>query len=354
MPVARYDTLDACVEAILRETSIPSVSLVVRTDGAEVYHRTAGDARRSPRRPAPADQPYDLASVTKALAGSTVAASLVEEGALSLEDPICDTLPGAASGITLAHLLTHSSGLPKWNAFYATMPGAWGTTDTRAAMMQAAIETPLEAPPGTRHAYTDVGFLVLLALLEKVGGARIDVLFQERILGPAGETDLRWGWPLAAATEDCPVRGGVVEGTVHDLNCAALGGISSHAGLFGTARSVARLGDTLRQAVATPDAFPTLPGRTLGSFWTLRGAGSHVGGWDTPTRGGYTSTGASFPDDAVGHLGYTGTSLWIAPSKQTVVALLTNRVHPTDTLDAIRAARPRIHDAVANVLGWTS
>ena len=339
------------VEAIVRDTTVPSLSLHVVVGGWEAFHHTAGRARLDPLRPAREDQPYDLASLTKALAGSTVAASLIEEGRLSLQMPVADVLPEVDTRITLAHLLTHSSGLPKWNAFYAEPDTAWGLSETRERILMAARKTPIEAEPGSRHCYTDVGFLVLLALIEEVTGERFDHTFHRRVLVPAGVHELRWGWPGAAATERCGYRGFVVEGTVHDLNCAALGGISTHAGLFAPARAVARLAQQLLSAVQHPDD-SALPGRTLGTLWTLRGAGSHVGGWDTPTRGGYTSTGRYFPDDAVGHLGYTGTSLWIAPSRDTLVVLLTNRVHPEDRLDDIRAVRPRVHDAVAKALGW--
>jgi len=339
------------VDAIVNDTSIPSISLNVTVGGWEAFHHTAGLARTDPARPAREDQPYDLASLTKALAGSTVVASLIEEGLLDLHMAVADVLPEVDRRVTLAHLLTHSSGLPRWNAFYADPETAWGLDETRRQVLMAARRTPLQAEPGTRHAYTDVGFLQLLALVEEVTGQRFDQAFHERVLVPAGVHELRWGWPGAAATEACAYRGFVVEGTVHDLNCAALGGISTHAGLFAPARAVGRLAQQLLRAVQHPDD-SALPGATLGRLWTLRGAGSHVGGWDTPSRGSYTSTGAHFPDDSVGHLGYTGTSLWIAPSRDTVVVLLTNRVHPTDTLEDIRAVRPRLHDAVAHALGW--
>lgn len=348
---SRMSLLGREVDDLVQNSTIPSISLNVTVGGQECFHHTAGLARVEPPRPAAQDQPYDLASLTKALVGSTVVASMIEEGSLSVDLRVRDVLPEVDPRITLAHLLTHSSGLPKWNAFYQGPTTAWGLGCTRREILQAARDTAIEAEPGSRHVYTDVGFLVLLALIEEVGEERIDQAFHRRILGPAGIEDLRWGWPRAAATEACAHRGQVVEGTVHDLNCAALGGISSHAGLFGSARAVAQLAQALLDAVQDPEGSP-LPGRTMQRLWRLRGAGSHVGGWDTPTRGGYTSTGAHFPDDAVGHLGYTGTSLWIAPSRQTIVVLLTNRVHPLDDLSDIRAARPRIHDAVARALGW--
>ncbi|MFT7521233.1 MAG: CubicO group peptidase (beta-lactamase class C family) [Kiritimatiellia bacterium] len=347
------ESLRAEVEAVLAERLIPSLSLHIRTDNTRAFHYTSGMARLDPPQPAATDQPYDLASLTKALVASTVAASLIEAGDLTLDMKVNDVLPSVDPRITLAQLLTHSSGLPKWNAFYTSAQGAWGTKRARDLIVQGALNTECVATPGARHTYTDVGFLVLLALLERVGARRLDALFADLICAPADAHDLSWGWPESAATELCPVRGTLIQGTVHDLNCASMGGVSSHAGLFGTAQAVAELSDTLRRAVADPTAHPNLPGRTLGELWTLRGPGSHVGGWDTITRGGYTSTGAHFPDDCVGHLGYTGTSLWLSPSRKTVVVLLSNRGHPVDDLTAIRAARPRLHDAVARFLGWT-
>lgn len=344
--------LNDSVRHIFASHDLCSLSLCLRLDGQEAVHLTCGLARRAPARPALSDQPYDLASLTKALVASPVAASLVEEGRLDPHAPVAEHLPDVDGRITLAHLLDHTSGLPKWNAFYAAPQTAWGLASTRKAILRAACTVPVEAAPGTAHVYTDIGFLVLLALLERVGGAFLDQLFAQRILGPAGARDLHWGWPMAAATERCPVRGALIEGTVHDLNAAALGGVSTHAGLFGTARSVASLAERLLDAAQNPVDHPGLPGATLARWWRARGVGSHTGGWDTVSRGSYTSTGAFFPDDSVGHLGYTGTSLWMSPSRRAVVVVLTNRIHERDDLTAIRAARPLLHDAVARAMGW--
>lgn len=342
----------ALIDELVETSSIPSASLHVRVDGAVALHHTAGLARLDPLRRAVADQVYDLASLTKALVASTVAASLVEDGTLDLDASVADHVPAVDERITLAHLLTHSAGLPKWNDFYARTSAPWGSHEARRQIMVMARTTHIIEEPGTKHIYTDIGFLILLGLLESAGRAPLDQLFDQRIAIPAGVAGLRWGHPDAAATERCPVRGAVVQGQVHDLNCFAMGGVSTHAGLFGSAREVGALGDALLGAVRRPEDHPRLPGATLGRLWTLRGAGSHAGGWDTPTRGGYTSTGRWFPDDAVGHLGYTGTSLWIAPTRHTVVVLLTNRVHPNDDLADIRRIRPIVHDAVAGALGW--
>lgn len=334
------DLLDGLVPGI------SSLSVVVCVDGVERFHHTVGCARLDPQRAAEPDQVYDLASLTKALVGSTVAAALAAEARLDLDA----TVPGAPPGVTTLQLLQHVSGWPAWAPLYGNQENP-GTPATRERIIDAAFAVAPVATAGTRYAYSDVGFVALLRVLERAGGAPLDVLFQRLICDRAG-MDVRFGWPGAAATELCPLRGRMIEGEVHDPNAWWMGGICAHAGLFGSARAVAGLCDALRVSVERGDA--ALAGPDLRRLWNCRGLGSHVGGWDTPSRGGYTSTGASFPDDAVGHLGYTGTSAWIVPSRRTVVVVLTNRIHPVDDKAAIRAARPVIHDAVAAALGWTS
>jgi CubicO group peptidase (beta-lactamase class C family) len=354
LPIRTATELTRTLEQIRVDCDLPSLSVNVRARSAEVFHLTHGAARRSPLRHVHDDQPYDLASLTKALATSPVVASLIESGVLQPTTRVADHVPNVDPAITVQHLLDHTSGLPKWNAFYRHVGDRWGLASTRAEILAAAAATAVSQPPGTAHAYTDIGFLVLLALIERVTGRPFHRIVEERVFEPAGAADLRWGWPSAAATERCPVREVVVEGTVHDLNCAALGGVSTHAGLFGTARAVSDLADKLMQAVLEPSKHPNLPGKTLGAWWGRRSVGSHTGGWDTVTRDAYTSTGRWLPDDSVGHLGYTGTSVWIVPSRQTVITVLTNRIHEVDDLSGIRTARPLIHDAVAHALGWDS
>ncbi len=311
------------IRAVVAEGRIPSASIAIRVEGELLLDLTCGRARLDPLRDAAPHQAYDLASVTKALAGATVAAALLDP-----EDRASLYVPGVHPGVTIQHLLDHNAGYPAWAPLYELVPReAWGSPEARARIVRAAAETPLVTAPGEARCYSDLGFLTLLAAIEARGGARLDALFEELVRAPSG-VDLRWGWSGAAATEDCPVRGEVVEGVVHDLNCSAMGGVSSHAGLFGAATDVARLTEQLLDR---------------GFGWA---------GWDRVSPTGYTSTGAWWPRESVGHLGYTGTSVWVAPRQRVVVALLTNRVHPTDDKEPIRHARPRIHDALARVLGW--
>jgi CubicO group peptidase (beta-lactamase class C family) len=334
------------LEAIREEGAIPSLSLHVRVAGREVLHHTTGDARRVPSlRPATTDQVYDLASVTKALAGATVTAHHLGLGALGLDDPANRWLPGVDPRVTVRMLLTHSSGLPAWAPLYAGVPlDSWGTRSARAHILAATRIAPVQLP-GTTHTYSDLGFLWLLQILEALGGPL--ELQLAAIVAPTG-LPLRYAGGDAAATEDCPLRGRVLEGEVHDANCAAMGGVSTHAGLFGDARSVASFAEALLDVSrGVRDDLPS-----PAPLWRCAGPGTHRGGWDTVTPGA-SSTGGRWPSDTVGHLGYTGTSVWMSPSKRVVVALLTNRVHPRDDKGPIRAARPRVHDAVATSLGWT-
>ncbi|MCB9688537.1 MAG: beta-lactamase family protein [Alphaproteobacteria bacterium] len=331
------------IQAVLAEGSIPSASICVRVRGRTELLHTAGLARIEPRREATTGQVYDLASVTKPLAGATVAAAWLARG-LRLDERVDRYVPGVDPRITVAMLLTHASGYPPWAPLYERIDRArWGTPEGRAEILELAQRTPLAHVPGEAHAYSDLGFLVLLSLLEALGGPL------EAQLAPLLVAPMSWGTPagVAAATEDCPVRGRVIDGEVHDLNAFAMGGVSTHAGLFASSEAVALQAEALLAASRgerddVPDPSP---------LWACRGPGSHRGGWDGVTVGAYTSTGSSWPVDGVGHLGYTGTSVWIAPREQVVVALSTNRVHPVDDKAPIRAARPRIHDAVARTLG---
>jgi CubicO group peptidase (beta-lactamase class C family) len=340
------DQVAHVVDGLVQDGTIPSAAVAIRVEGQLVLHHTAGLARLRPARPAVPGQPYDLASLTKPLAGALAAAALVERRWLSLDTPLCRWFPELDERMRVGHLLQHTSGLPAWAPLHERVPRAlWGTPQGRAQLLQKVRAVPLQGEPGKDYVYSDLGFLLLLEVMERVANRRLDEQLAD---WPGG--DLRWGWPGAAATEDRPDRGGVIEGVVHDPLAFAMGGISSHAGLFGTALSVCTLAEQVMDAWA--GRLSPLPAVGLRALAQLEraGAGKHVGGWAVAEPGG--SSGRYWPHDGRGHLGYTGTSVWTAPRQRVVVALLTNRVHPRDDLTAIRAARPRVHDAVATALGW--
>ena len=359
----------ADVTAILQrgvaEGLFPGAALCVRSASAELFSVALGQAELRPvPRPVQPETPWDLASLTKVLCAAPLAMHMVARGALDLDEPIRQRLPHAPLGVTAAHCLSHSSGLPAWRPLFEDFPNqeAWGTGPLRELALGVAIGAPIQAPPGEAYAYSDLGMMLLCALMEHIGGVRVDALWRQQ-LGP-WLPGLRWASreriDAAAATEDCPVRGRVLRGEVHDLNTAVLGGASTHAGLFGSARAVAAAAAWQLRAWLGEDGEGLSPA-VVQHFWSYAGgAGSHRLGWDGVTPGASTA-GGDWPLDGVGHTGFTGGVLWVAPRQQIVAALCTNRVHPVveggarpgatgPRTVAFRALRPELFTAIVAAL----
>ncbi|WP_141715106.1 serine hydrolase domain-containing protein [Micromonospora rhizosphaerae] len=294
---------------------------------------------------------FDLASVTK-LFTTTVLLTLVEEGRLGLDDPIAGWLPTFGDGerrrITLRHLLTHTSGLP-------ALLQLWTDWPDRASRVQAVLDAPLVNRPGVTFEYSCVGFMVAGLLAERTTGQRLPDLVHERVCRPLGLTDTGFlpelaGAARAAATEYQPHIGrGMLRGGVHDENSWSLGGTAGNAGLFGTAADVARFGEMLRQGgavdgvrVLRPDTVAEmtrdqLPPAIDPGF--RHGLGVRIG--DPHWMGPLAAAGA------YGHTGFTGTSVLVDPSRDLVVVLLTNRVHPSREWSDIAAIRRAVAEFAA-------
>lgn len=355
-----FASADALLAEAVADGVIPGASYCVRSSEV-VHHRyTVGDAELRPqRRPATDQTAWDLASLTKVMATTPIAMALVHEGRLSPDDLVTRWVMGGPPGATVGHLLSHSSGLPAWCSFSDALgvDGA-GSKSKRAEVLAYASSVDPEAPPGASYRYSDIGFLVLCAVLEQAGDASLEDLFERYVAVPSG-VELRWGWPSAAATEDCPARGRVVVGEVHDLNAWLMGGVSTHAGLFGTASSVAALGAWQIRAFKGCETEGLSP-EVVRRFFGAEGAGSHRWGWDGVSSGG--SAGHLWPRDGVGHLAFTGCSIWMAPRQDLIVALCTNRVHPdieggavpdapiSPRYAAFRALRPAVHTEIVTAL----
>jgi CubicO group peptidase (beta-lactamase class C family) len=221
-----------------------------------------------------------------------------------------------------------------------------------------AAETP-EAPPGSRALYSDLGFILLDWILERVTGQPAGVLLAEWVLRPLSLGDLffvdlkrpataaraREGRAFAA-TECCPWRGRTLNGEVHDDNVYAMGGVSGQAGLFGTVQDVAAVADAWLGSFLGASGF--FASHLVKEFWQKSSVpgSTRALGFDTPSRHA-SQAGGGFGLRTVGHLGFTGTSLWIDPDREVIVVLLTNRVHPTRRNEAIRKFRPVLHERVA-------
>ncbi len=315
-------------------------------------------------RPLPARAVFDLASVTKALVTATLWMRAVDAGLAAPHTPLAALWPAwdeavGDNGATFAHLLNHSSGLPAWHKFYEEYP-IEGDVPTRAARRDAILSRIAAMPrlgaPGQVYAYSDLGYIALCHVLERLWGAPLDGLAQDQIFGPLGMTSARFvreaqGERIldAVATERCARRGGVVVGRVHDENSALMGGVSGHAGAFCDAPDLLRFG--VHMLGIDQGQGPGIVSREILRWcWSedARGAdGHHLGGWDTPS-GPRSSAGRHLtPEATVGHLGFTGTSLWIDRATQRVAVLLTNRVHPTRDNPHILAMRIAFHEAIA-------
>jgi serine-type D-Ala-D-Ala carboxypeptidase len=342
----------------------PGAVLLVGYRGQLVYEAAIGNAACFPTtRGMTVDTVFDLASLTKPIATATALMLLVEAGMVELDAPV-DTYLGAyrhsyLDSPTLRQLLSHCSGLPAWRPYYQGIDPGWPQAERRRAMYAAVHRERPIAKPGAMVQYSDAGFILLGELVETVTGMPLDEFCRQEIFAafhldglgfrhlaqPPQAADTQF-----ASTESCPWRGRVLDGEVHDENAWIMGGVSGHAGLFGTGQQVWRFAQGLLDAlqggswlVSTPTlrTFTTRQGVPAESTWAL--------GWDTPTPG-QSSAGRYFSPTAIGHLGFTGTSLWIDPTQRVIVVLLTNRIHPSRQREGIRAFRPLIHDAVMRAL----
>ena len=313
---------------------------------------------------------FDLASLTKVMATTPALMRLVDAGALSVDDPVAKYLPSFAERgkevVTLRHLLTHSAGLKPWRAYHETLlererkkGESWiGTLRAKEWVIDSICRSALVHEPGTAAVYGDLDFIVLGAVIEAVTETTLDAYCRDHVFEPLGMKDTFFlpydeEGPTApaeikrriAATENCPWRGRILWGEVHDPNAATMGGVAGHAGLFGTADDTLRFGQTLIDVWhGRSDAFPrevlqqfsTRQDLPPGSDWAL--------GWDTPTAGS-SSAGQHFSAQSIGHLGFTGTSLWIDLEAEAIIVMLTNRVHLVAKKSKF-TLRPQIHDLV--------
>jgi serine-type D-Ala-D-Ala carboxypeptidase len=317
--------------------------------------------------PAPAlatvDTVYDLASLTKALVTSLLVMKGVEQGVLGLDQRLGDFITELADRpqVTVRLALAHAAGFPAHRKFYEKTPA------TRASVVAHAAREPLAYPPGSRSIYSDLGFILLGEVVERALGGRLDELADRLIarplgLGNLGFVDLGAGQAsptfrghAVAPTERCPVRGRMVVGEVHDLNAYAMGGIAGHAGLFGSVTDVLNLAFALCEVFQGRRSGPVATA-VLRQFWQPAGIPGSTWrlGWDGPAEHG-SLAGSLLSRRAVGHLSFTGCSLWIDPDQATCVIVLCNRIHPEVRDDPrFRALRPAVCDAALQAVGYQS
>ena len=348
-----FRPLEAVMDKAVSDTVFPGASLAVLYKGKVVFHKAFGRMTYDPKSsPADTTTMYDLASLTKAVVTTSIAMQLVERDSLSLQAPVSRYLPGFAKNgkenVTIEQLMRHTSGL-RAHSFYAK------SCRTPQELFCAIEADTLLSPPGTTTLYSDLNFMLLGKIIENLTGQTLSANFHQRFAGPLGMNSTMFTppaslvWRIAPVEKDTLWPFKVQRPLVNDQNAALLGGVAGHAGLFSTTGDLIDIVTMLMQG-------GTLNGRTYFRAATLRKFLSRNGypravGWDVRSSDGHSSAGDYFSNSSYGHLGYTGTSIWIDPEKELAVILLSNRVYPTSENIKIRKFRPLLHNSVVKCLG---
>lgn len=343
------ERVDRILRAAIADSVTPGAALAIGRHGRLVRLRGYGRQDWDAGSPPVTDSTlYDLASLTKVVGTTTAIMQLVEAGRLELDAPVGRYLPewgeGWKESVTVRDLLRHRAGLPPFRPFWRELTG-------REAYRRAIGELPPAYPPGEQTVYSDLGFITLGFVAERIAGEPLDVLLQRSLFGPLELRETRFAPPASireriAPTEiDTIFRHAHLRGVVHDENAYALGGVAGHAGLFSSARDLAVFAQRMLDAargVSTPH-FPAPA--TVSAFVRRQDpASSRALGWDTPSE--RSSAGRFMTASAFGHTGFTGTSMWVDPELDLFVVLLTNRVNPTRDNRRHIPLRRALHDAV--------
>ncbi len=348
----RLSAIDSAVESAIQKASCPGAVVVVLHDDQMVYRKAFGHRQLVPSKvPMTLDTVFDLASLTKPIATGTAVMLLIEQGKLRTSDLVSKHWPEfAANGkdqVTIEHCLLHTSGLTADNSIKDYV-------GTRAEMLNRIAALKLEAPPGTRFRYSDVGFIVLGELVARISGQSLDAFVGREIAKPLVLNPTGFQLPKELPFAPTGMRDGkVIAGEVHDPRSYALGGVAGHAGLFSTADDLTRYCRMLLNG-GELDRTQVLRSRTVELFTKPRAVpgGLRSYGWDVDT--GFSSPCGDFfrPGTGYGHTGFTGTSIWIDPPTKTAIIILTNRLHPDEKKGNVTELRRQIGSIVASALTY--
>jgi len=374
----KFRTAFAIIERAVAARAFPGCALAVTLRGELVAHHAVGRFTYDPASPAVAIASiFDLASVTKAVATTTMAMILYERGLLDLEAPVAVILPEfvgrnndpSRREVTLRMLLAHDSGLPAYEKLFLR-------TTTREELLAAALTTNLTTASGTRAEYSDIGFIILGVAVQRLADETLDTFCQREIFGPLGMSHTTFNPPKSwrekivptadeTSAEKCSAgaparepstagatssfgkfRNRIIQAEVQDENASILGGVAGHAGLFAPAEDLAIFAHAMLtggRPILRPETIDLFTRRESQPEGTSRALG-----WDTPSSP--SQSGKYFGSRSYGHLGYTGTSLWIDPDRQLSITLLTNRTWPDCQNQSIKQVRPAFHDAMIEAL----
>jgi CubicO group peptidase (beta-lactamase class C family) len=365
----------AFVDAVERRV-FPGATVIARRGDHIIFEGAFGFRTLLPQpHPMTIDTVFDLSSLTKVLATTILVMMLTRESRLRLDDKVTRFFPDfglhGKGRVTFRHLLAHCSGLAAWRPFYDQIaaiekagkvnfmsgPGA------KQLIFEEIHREKPEAEAGAKAIYSDLNFILLGEIAERATGAPLNRLCRDHIYNDLGlpatgfidislarARKLKPVLEMFAATENCPSRKRLLIGEVDDDNAFAMGGVAGHAGLFAPVRDVDKIAAQLLACYHGRSDF--VQQKIIREFWTRDSAvpgSTWALGWDTPSPG-RSSSGHRFPATAVGHLGFTGTSIWIDPAREISIAILTNRVHPSRDNQAIREFRPAIHDLIMEAL----
>jgi CubicO group peptidase (beta-lactamase class C family) len=362
-PDPRFEPAIRVLETAIAQRAFPGCAFGVLSDGKVVVSGASGRFTYEDDSPAVAPGTvFDVASITKVAATTAMTMLLSRRGRLDIDTPLGEILPGFVVGrpagdrarhVTLRHLLAHSSGLPGIVQFFKTAASP-------SKLFQSCLELPLEAEPGTRVEYSDPGFILLGKALEVIAGESLAKWCHREIFVPLGMPATRFCPPphsrpsIPPTEEDTTWRRRVIQGEVQDENAAVLHGVAGHAGLFSNVADLLSFaGAILRgeQEPGTAEAGTSLFSRETVEMFAERQppeGSSRALGWDTPSEN--STSGRHFSTHSIGHLGFSGCSIWIDLEAHIVVSLLTNRTWPDRSCRLIREVWPAFHDAVREAL----
>lgn len=355
---SRFHEAYAVLRQSIGERAFPGCAFGVLAEGKVILLDSLGhftyESADDDLRPVSPETLYDIASLTKVVSTTSTAMLLHQRGLLDLETPVGELLPGFVIGrdaseharrVTVRHLLAHNAGLPGYVPFFHT-------ATTPYAVLRGCLELPIQAEPGTRAEYSDPGFILLGKALETILGEDLAIWARREVFLPLGMTATRYcpaphmRSEVPPTEEDELFRQRVIQGEVQDEHAYLLHGAGGHAGLFSNVPDLLRFA----YSILSPRETALFDPDTVGSFAQRQApeGSSRALGWDTPSEG--SSSGQYFSANSIGHLGYSGCSLWIDRDANLAIVLLTNRTWPHRESQQIRTVRPAFHDAIRKTL----
>jgi len=344
-----FTSLDSLMNSAVSDSVFPGAQLVIGKDGSVIYDKTFGRYRYDVNSDTVSKTTlYDLASLTKVVSTTSAVMLLYDRGKLKLEDKVVKYLPQfnnhGKGKITIKNLLLHNSGLPAGRRFYLK-------SKTREEVLQRIMNMKLLTKPGEKYRYSDIGFIVLQQVVEKITAQSLDKFITEQLFNKIGMKRTMYNPPDSLKYDCAPTeidtywRMKQVQGTVHDETAALLNGVSGNAGLFSTAEDLAKFAQLLLDN-GKYDGRQIFKPETIKLFTTKHSESGRAYGWDTKSPKGYSSAGKLFSLNSFGHTGFTGTSIWIDKERKLFVILLSNRVYPSRKNRKHIKFRPVLHDEV--------